>query len=259
MLPPRSLVPIFAVVLAAFPAGGCAGKGKNSRLIWTQAQAERLLREALEAETPDARRRPIERVAESKYAGSDISVKTMDLVVRTDTSQVVRRVAARSLSHSQHPNAYQPLLQVLDAQSNQHKVRPPDAALRRACIDSLDRLLSSGVHCEDDERIIRLATASLTHDPDRDAKIAAARLLGHFQHIDALRALIDALTQNEFAVTYEAEQSLIKLTGYTQHRSYDDWRAWLDENTDPFARAGQTPPGLASKKHERPWWRLFGK
>lgn len=248
-----------AAILLALAAAGCRSGGQSKKWIWTQARAEAVLLEALEAESPDVRRRAIERISRSKYASSDDSIKTLGLIVRTDTSQIVRRTAAHGLGSSQREEAYAPLLKVLAAEKLPRAVRAADPTLRQACVTSLDALVSTNVRCDAAQPLIAVVAGLLTNDPDREVKIAAARLLRHFQHIDALDGLIAALRQHEFAVTYEAEQSLIQLTGHTHGQRHVDWRVWLGETEDPFAHAGRTPPGLADKGQKRPWWRLSGK
>ena len=250
---------VCAAILLALAAPGCRSGGQSKKWIWTQARAEAVLLEALEAESPDDRRRAIERISRSKYASSDDSVKTLGLIVRTDTSQIVRRTAAHGLGGSQREEACAPLLKVLDAENLPREVRAADAALRQTCVTSLDTLISASVCCGPAQPMIAVVVGLLRNDRDREVRIAAARLLRHFRHIDALDGLIAAQRQHEFAVTYEAEQSLIQLTGHTHGQRHDDWRVWLGETEDPFAHAGRTPPGLAARGEKRPWWRLFGK
>ncbi len=111
---------------------------------------------------------------------------------------------------------------------------------------------SFGIEPDAAEPIIRPAARILTQDPDRDARIAAARLLRHFRRREALGALIEALNQPEFAVTYVAEQALVELTGQTHHRDYSDWTAWRNGTDDPFARRGHR-----SRDPGKPWWNIF--
>ncbi len=254
----RRILAIGAVAVMMALTGGCA-KGQRKSRVWTQAQAERLLTEALQSESPDERRRAIERVADSKYGGGDVSVQTMSLIVRTDTSQVVRRVAARGLGRSRHASAFEPLLQVLDAPNHTQDIREPDAALRRACLEAVDLLVQAGMSHNVESQLVRLVAEAMLTDADRGVRLAAARLLRRFQHPDALDALIEVLRASEFAVAYEAEQSLIALTGHTHNRRYDAWRMWREEADDPFADAGRTPPELAGDGRDRRWWQLFGK
>ncbi len=254
----RRILAVCALAIMPVFTGGCA-KGQRKSRVWTQAQAERLLTEALQSESPDERRRAIERVTDSKYGDSDVSVQTMSLIVRTDTSQVVRRIAARSLGQSRHASAFEPLWQVLDAPNHTQDIREPDAALRRACIEAVDLLVQAGMSPDVESQLVRLVAQAMLADADRGVRIAAARLLRWFRHPDALDALIEVLRVPEFAVAYEAEQSLIALTGHTHNRRYDAWRMWREDADDPFADAGQTPPELAGNGQDRRWWQLFGK
>ncbi len=254
----RRILAVCALAIMPVFTSGCA-KGQRKSRIWTQAQAERLLMEALQSESPDERRRAIERVADSKYGDSDVSVQTLSLIVRTDTSQVVRRVAARGLGQSRHASAFESLLQVLDAPNHAQDVREPDAALRRACLEAVDLLVQAGAPHDNESQLVRLMSQVMLTDADRGVRIAAAQLLRRFHHPDALDALIEVLRVPEFAVAYEAEQSLIVLTGRTHNRRYDAWRMWREEADDPFANAGQTPPELAGDAQDRRWWQLFRK
>ncbi len=245
-----AIVPVFT--------SGCA-KGQRKSRVWTQAQAERLLMEALQSDSPDERRRAVERVADSRYGDNDVCVQTMSLIVRTDTSQVVRRVAARALGRSRRASAFEPLSQVLDAPNHAQDVREPDAALRRACLEAIDLLAQAGVPHDGESQLVRLVAQAMLTDADRGVRIAAAQLLRRFQHPAALDALIEVLRVPDFAVAYEAEQSLIVLTGHTHNRRYDTWRKWQEEADDPFVDAGRAPPELAGNDQDRRWWQLFGK
>ncbi len=254
----RRLLAVCVLAIIPILTGGCA-KGQRKSRVWTSAQAERLLMEALQSESPDERRRAVERVADSKYGDTDVSVQTMSLIVRTDTSQVVRRVAARGLGQSRQASAFESLLQVIDAPNHAQDVREPDAALRRACLEAVDRLVQAGAPHDDAAQLVQLVAQAMLTDGDRGVRIAAAQLLRRFQHPDALDALIEVLRVPEFAVAYEAEQSLITLTGHAHNRRYDAWRRWREETDDPFADAGRTPPELAGNGRDRRWWQLFGK
>lgn len=211
----------------------------------------------MDAEHPDERRRAIEAVCDSRFVSTDSNVKTMALIVRTDGSLMVRQAAARSLGASGRAEAVDPLTAVLESSTPNELSRPQEGALRRCCLESAGRLCSSGVTIGTPARLVQAATTLLARDPNRDVRIASARLLGHLKSADALQALIDALQQKDFAVTYEAERSLINLTGHTHKRNSKDWRAWLARCDDPFAHAGQTPADLADTMSHRPWWNPF--
>lgn len=247
------------LALLAFPAAGCVGSSTRSKPVWTQAQAEGVLLQALQEEAPDDRRRAIRRISRSKYVGESITIKTMSLIAKTDASQIVRRQAARTLGLSGQQQAFEPLLTVLDAENHLKEVLAPDLFLKRTCLDELHRLLTTGLLADEPAEVIRIARRQLREGPDREVRMASCRVLGCFREPDALDALIEALAQPEFAVNHEAEQALIRLTGLTHHGDYQQWRAWREKTSDPFARAGQQPAEVAQGPKSKAWWKLFGR
>ncbi len=247
------------LALLAGSAAGCAGSSTRSKRVWTQAQAEGILLQALEEEGPDDRRRAIRRISRSKYVGKPITIKTMSLIAKTDASQIVRRQAVRTLGLSGQQQAFEPLLALLDAENHLKEVLAPDPALERICLDELHRLLDTGLAPAEPADVIHIARRHLREEPDREVRMASCRVLGCFGEPDALDALIEALAQQELAVNHEAEQALIRLTGMTHHGDYQQWRTWREKTTDPFARAGQQPAEVAQGSKSRPWWKPFGR
>ena len=247
------------LALLAGSAAGCVGSSTRSKRVWTQAQAEGILLQALEEEAPDDRRRAIRRISRSKYVGESITIKAMSLIVKTDASQIVRRQAARALGLSGQQQAFEPLLAVLDAENHLKEVLAPDVALKRTCLDELHRLLTAGLLPAESAKVIDIARRHLREEPDREVRMASCRVLGCFRESEALEALIEAVGQSEFAVNHEAEQALIRLTGMTHHGDYQQWRGWRQETADPFARAGRQPAELAQGSKSRSWWNPFGR
>ena len=247
------------LVLLAGPAAGCVGSSTRSKRVWTRAQAEGVLLQALQEEAPDDRRRAIRRISRSKYVGESITIKTMSLIAKTDASQIVRRQAARTLGLSGQQEAFEPLLTVLDAENNLKEVLAPDVALKRTCLDELHRLLTTSLLPNEPAEVISVVRRHLREEPDREVRMAACRVLGCFLEPDALDALIEASAQPEFAVNHEAEQALIRLTGSTHHGDSRQWRAWREKTADPFARAGQQPAEVAQGPKSKAWWKLFGR
>lgn len=237
---------------------GCSS-GKKVSSPWTQAQADTLLVQALDASHPDDRRKAIDAVADSRFVSSDSNIRTTALVVKSDVNFSVRQAAARSLGACGRSEGIEALLEALDTPASPVLARPADASFRRSCLCGLERLASGGVTPEDTTRLVSQVSTLLAKDANRDVRISAARLLGYFKTSDSLTALVDALQQTDFAVTYEAEQSLVKLTGRTHRRDAKAWRAWLAESTDPFAGAGQKPAELAGAEARRPWWNPFAR
>ncbi|NLF29496.1 MAG: hypothetical protein GX591_01265, partial [Planctomycetes bacterium] len=77
-----------------------------------------------------------------------------------------------------------------------------------------------------------------------------ARALRHYRTRPVLETLVTALSDEAFAVRYEARRSLRELTG--EDASYDvaAWRRTLNAKEDPFTAA-------APATSDRPWWRLW--
>jgi len=246
---------LIALTLISF-LSGCSSARKKPKKIWTLKQAEKQLFRALEAEWPDDRRRAIESLTISKYVASDNCVKTMATIVRTDSSQSVRRAAARSLGASGRSVAFLPLIQVLDYRVNPDLVFKPNALLRDDVLNGMVRLLEEEQAPPDPDFLRRVVIATLSKDTDRNVRISAAILLGFFKRPDALNALIESLKSSDFGITFYSEESLKKITGYTNHRSYSAWRSWQEKTVDPFARAGETPEELTSPPDKKPWWKF---
>lgn len=255
----RSIACYLILALLAGSAAGCVGSSTRSKRVWTQAQAEGILLQALEEQAPDDRRLAIRRISRSKYVGESITIKAMSLIVKTDASQIVRRQAARTLGLSGQQQAFEPLLVVLDAENHLKEVLTPDVALKRTCLDELHRLLTAGLLPAESAKVIDIARRHLREEPDREVRMASCRVLCCFRKPDALDALIEALDQPEFAVNHEAERALIRLTGSTHHGDAQQWRAWREKTADPFARAGQQPAEVAQGSKSRPWWKPFGR
>jgi len=98
----------------------------------------------------------------------------------------------------------------------------------------------SALTAETEKTLLR----TLGSDRSVDVRLNSARAMGQFKSPAVLNGLIAALTDSDFAVRYEAEQSLIRLTGRTFKGSAKQWLSGRAETPAPFADAGKTPPEL---------------
>lgn len=245
----RSFAVLLISVLMLAPTG-CSWSATKRMPLWTSGQAEATLRKALEEQLPDDRRRAVERVRDSKYVRTEMCVKTMSVIVRTDSSQIVRRSAARALGASHQPAAFDPLLAVLDHANHKDRVRPPDAPLRRCCLDALSELLDHETPRDNSRDVGKVGSMLLGGDSDRDVRISAAHLLGRVRSGAVLPVLVESLRQPDVAVVFEAEKSLARLTGLQHGGSYATWKDWLAQGGDPFARTAQKAPPIQSSAAE---------
>ncbi len=243
---------LFLVILSPAGCSGAKKKFKDYPILWSQQQADAVLDDAIRCEYPDDRRHAIEYVAQSRFVGSDNALKTLTEVVQRDPSRQVRISAARGLSQSRRPEAATPLLNVLNHEMHSQDVLAPEASLRRACLEALTQLHDNSVPLDDATAVAQTAGRLLQKDPDRDVKIAAAQLLGRIKTRESLEQLITALRDPAFAVNYQAEQSLIRLTGVTYHLDAKAWNDWLANTSDPFAHSGETPTSPQTPRST--WW-----
>ncbi len=241
------------MLLAA--SAGCSQsrhRYKHPRLA-TENDVAGYLRIALDDELPDERRRAINQVAQTRHVGHDTVVDALDTVARTDASPAVRCAAVSALRNSGNPRAFSVFLPLIDPAA------PPDGAgavppeVRRDAVGGLAALLEAGLDPGDHApAIARQCIQLVARDRSRDVRLACACVLGHIQDRTVLEPLIAALDERDFGVVFEAERSLIRLTGQTFHHDAVAWRQWLIQTDDPFANAGQLDHLLGHE--QKGWW-----
>ncbi len=131
-----------------------------------------------------------------------------------------------------------------------------DYTVRAAALRSLNRCRAKGytdvyLRClADEEPLVRLEAANclgnipdpaairdlISHmqlDISRDVRLSCADALRNFKDQEAAKALVNALSDRDFGIAWQARQSLALLTG--QDFRYDE-KAWLDflSNAKPF-------------------------
>jgi HEAT repeat protein len=70
----------------------------------------------------------------------------------------------------------------------------------------------------------------LQQDASRDVRIAAADALRCYRTDEVAHALIDVLDDADFAVAWQARQSLRLMTAYDFHYDERAWLVYLSEN-----------------------------
>lgn len=204
---------------------------------------------ALKSKDPNERLsslKSLEKIIDKKAFLEDKSwiFTALSIIVKTDPVATIRQEAAYLLGKTAKPEAIDPLLEALEDKSDN---------VRLEALISIYRLLEKekikpSQNKEDKirERLLEMVSS----DPNVDIRIYSARLLKHFESKATLYGLISALKDRDFAVRYEAERSLIALTGKTFNYNAELWLRWLEDpnNKNPFKDKGKIPPQLIKPK-----------
>ncbi len=235
-------------------AGGCKSDFRDTKptVLITQGDAVHYVGVALDSKSPDERRKAINRLAQSRYVADPTTLKALALIARSDTSQSVRSAALIAMGGANEPIVAEAALDVLRPERRMEAAAPPDADVRMAAARNLVRLAEAdGIPDELDELVCDTAIVLTRSDPSRNVRVAGAQLLGYFPDKKAAYTLADALDQRDFAVCYEAEHSLMRLTGQSFGHDADKWRRFVASTDDPFAQRGALDDEL--KPREKGW------
>ncbi|NLX13216.1 MAG: hypothetical protein GXY44_06110 [Phycisphaerales bacterium] len=236
---------------ALFGISGCSDQQKRQ---WRFRSAEENYQAALDAEHPDARREGITRIAESYYVDSPRAFEVLDTVARHDPNTQNRCIAIRAFSRYRDHRPVGTLLTILQARPGSEEALPANDEVRWEVARSLLDLKRKGV-LNDEQAILacELYLRMLETRPTRDVRLVSLEALGYFKDPKVFTPLINALRgEKDFAVAYQAERSLVALTGVSQAYDPEAWEEWLANTDDPFAKAGQIPPGM--RPGGASWW-----
>ena len=203
---------------------------------------------ALKGDNPDERYQALCEIAKSKSYKDEWAVTTLTVIARTDPNASVRALAMRTLGRVGDERVVAPLSEGLN---------DPNPKVRAEAAYALSRI--DFAHIKVDRKIIAKVEHNLksvlTSDESVDVRINAAEALGQFKDKSVLFALISALKDKDFAVRFQAEKSLVKLTGRTFYGNPARWLEWLEKTKNPFKDAGTIPPELIKPKLN-PWQRM---
>jgi HEAT repeat protein len=236
---------------------GCGGQQADQAVksLFNRKSSGQQMFTALQEDDPDQRRKAIWAMAKSDAVAQAWAVKAFQTVARTDPDPQVRCAAIRALGRSGQPGGVETLLMILNWREHAGEVPyPPDDEVRWDATAVLSNLCSWGLVPEEQKAPAKATLLGLLRDdPNRHVRLEAARGLRYFDgDPEILEGLIAALNEQDFGVVYEAEASLVRLTGETFQYDAEAWRAWLGTSEAPFARAGQLPALYQSAPLR--WW-----
>lgn len=208
---------------------------------------------ALDGPLPDERREAVNHIALTRHLTHQVVLEGLGTIARTDTSDQVRCSALMALHQSGDPHAAETYLAILAPEESKHQARVASAPIRRDALAGAVALLRKGELPPEWHPVLREAAIDLlANDRSRDIRIYVARVLGFLPDSSVLEPLIAALDQRDFGVVYQAERSLMRLTGFTFDHDAIAWRKWLATTQEPFAEAGRLDHELDPK--EKHWW-----
>jgi hypothetical protein len=85
-----------------------------------------------------------------------------------------------------------------------------------------------------DEKAINTITDHLLHDQSKDVRIACADALRNYHTLETARVLVNALTDPDFSVAWQARVSLIVMTGQDFRYDHDQWLNYFGHSRSPF-------------------------
>ena len=237
------------LVVLLVALGGCSDASLNAlvqKVLQPKRTPQQYMLIAVSEKDPDLRRKAVAKVAESDQLDSEWAIKGLTAIALLEDDPQTRCVAIRALGRIDDPRALQTLLKILNYQDYPAgQVRPPDDVCRWDAAGVLaDLTLAGRVPPGQRDAVRKTLLRLLARDPDRNVRVAAARGLAAFRDVDVVRALIDGLEDEDFAVCWQCEDSLRKLTGCSNDAEAYAWRVWLEQNADdPFAQADRQPAG----------------
>ena len=200
----------------------------------------------------DVRRDTVAHVGNTRFLDDPDALHAVITVARTDQNPGVRCKALQVLGKSKHAMAVNNVVAVFtaDDQPQPTDIVPTCDKVRWEAAKSLNLYMKRDELNQDQLAAIR--DASVHHmrtDECRDVRITCAQLLGEDPHRRTVESLIGGLKQQDFAIAYEAEHSLRRLTG--QSFGYDTmaWESWLNQVEDPLAEGE-----FARSNRKDTWW-----
>ena len=246
---------LLATALPAFVLGGCQDQTRWMRQGWEEYRYDRgwvSRHQAVQwviSEDPDLRCKGIGILNRKGFDGlpkTQEYVRTL-AIAQAERSAVVRGAAIRAQAHA-GDNAE--AMTILLAAVNDR-----DSYVRTEACVVLGKL--------GDPKAIEPLAKVLRNDAFSDVRAAAADALGAFRDKKAALALAGSVGDQDFLVAHSCLGSLKKLTGENLGYKATKWSEWINAQADPFAKAGQRPPGPV-KPEDKPGaklkkWMFFWK
>ncbi len=217
-----SLSVIFAVVLVG--VAGCQVQSQHSdsplikllaKILPPNAQQQHQeLVNKLVSNDADERREGVWMLSKAKPSHWESSGKILTIMAQGDPDPQVR-IAALTVLAKIGPAAKYPGVFIDRAKDNNPMVREASVEIlaklkAKQCMDALIEVLNK--------------------DPESSVRAAAAKGLGNYHNINAVRALLRSINDDDFSVAMRSCQALCKITGTNCGYDQQKWRVWLSKH-----------------------------
>jgi HEAT repeat protein len=189
----------------------------------TQEQRRQQLLTSLTSPDADIRRQGAMLLGTKPSADWETTPEILRMMTLGDKNEHVQATALRTLAKVGTSDVL--ATTIAKAASN------PSAIVRAECI-AVTTYVESNV-------AVATLTSMLAYDSDAEIRRAAAAALANYRERQAINALLTALSDDEFKVSYAARRSLKQLTGRDLGDDPDAWRSWLFAGADPLAAPTQ--------------------
>lgn len=199
---------------------------------------------AVSSPDPDERREAVTQIAKSDLCRQEWAIKGLVAITLLENEPQTRCVAIRALARTGDPRAVETMLKILNyREQSAREVWPPTALVRWDATKALAMLAAANQIPEEQRTTVHAALLDrLRQDADWHARLVAAGGLRYFPSDETVEALVVGLEDEQFAVAHECENSLVHLTGCTNHANAYAWQQWLAENRgEMFVHAGEVP------------------
>ncbi|MEW6251525.1 MAG: HEAT repeat domain-containing protein [Planctomycetota bacterium] len=237
--------------MSVLALAGCGGKPLEAhldsgfrKLFEPRKNPQQNMVVAFSSDDADVRREAVVQVSRSKLYDKEWAIKGFVTLALLDSDEQTRCVAIRALARANDPRATETMLKILNHRDYPaEQIWPPTALCRWDATAALAQLSADGrVPAEQREPVRKTLSERLRSDGERHARIAAARGLTHYPDPETVRVLVGGLRDEDFAVVYQCEDALVRLTGVTHNADVIAWEAWLAEHQgNEFTQAGEIP------------------
>ena len=165
----------------------------------------------------DNRRTGMMELVRNRFARKDPYTKRYTQIGALDRDPLVRAAAIRSLNYSRSKEGMDLFLAGLD---------DTDAQVRLEAVKALSNIPN--------DKAVNKLVGLLQKDDNKDVRIASADALRNYKTIDVARALTSVMLDRDFAVAWQARQSLILMTGRDFKYDESAWLGYMASGKNPF-------------------------